>query len=114
MTGTIGFGLSALMEAAKHADEALHFNDSVMEAMDSSVDDDLRIMVAGDGFGFYPEDSAEAEMAGLGITPADEEKYQKLLDMIPDDDEDMDKQIEEVTESFFMNMPSALGISATI
>lgn len=114
MTGTIGFGLSALMEASKHASEAQNFNKNVMEAMDSAVDDDLKAMVAGDGFGFDPEDTADAEMAGLGITPADEEKYQKLLSMIPEDDEDMESQIQEVTEGFFMNMPSALGIVSTI
>ena len=114
MAGTIGFGLSALMEASKHASEAQNFNKNVMEAMDSAVDDDLKALVAGDGFGFDPEDMADAEMAGLGITPADEEKYQKLLSMIPEDDEDMESQIQEVTEGFFMNMPSALGIVSTI
>ena len=40
------------------------------------------------------------EFPGLGIDEEDEEKYKKLVAMIPEDDEGIEDQIEDITESF--------------
>lgn len=97
------FGLSALMEAVQHTEEAARGNTILMEAMDEGVDEDLKIMVGGEDCGFIPEESLESEMAGLGID--DDDKMEKLLALIPEDDEDIEENIEDVTEGFFGSIP---------
>lgn len=96
-------GLSALMEAVNHTEEAKNRNTVLLESMEEGVDEDLKILVGGQDCGFTPEESLEVDMAGLGID--DEEKMAKLLDLIPEDDEGLEDDIEEITEGFFGAVP---------
>ena len=44
-------------------------------------------------------DDVDIDRMGLGTDEADEEKYKKLLDMIPEDDEDTEEDIDDLCES---------------
>lgn len=101
--GGSGFGLSALMEAVKYTEEAMYGNTLLMEAMDEGIDEDLKVMIGGGDCGFLPEESLEAEMAGLGID--DDEKMEKLIALIPEDDDGIEEEIQEITEGFFGSIP---------
>lgn len=97
--GNMNFGFTALMEAMQQTEKAEQQSVSLFEAMEDTVDDDVIAMVGGDEFtSMSDDDDIEADMAGLGID--DEEKdMEKLLAMIPEDDEGMGDDIESLVES---------------
>lgn len=97
--GNMNFGFTALMEAMQQTEKAEQQSVSLFETMEDTVDDDVIAMVGGDEFtSMSDDDDIEADIAGLGID--DEEKdMEKLLAMIPEDDEGMDDDIEGLVES---------------
>lgn len=97
--GNMNFGFTALMEAMQQTEKAEQQSVSLFETMEDIVDDDVIAMVGGDEFtSMSDDDDIEADIAGLGID--DEEKdMEKLLAMIPEDDEGMDDDIESLVES---------------
>lgn len=95
----MSLGLNALMEAMKQSEQSEASSVSLFETFSDTVDDDVKAMVAGDDYASDMGD-VESDMAGLGIDEEDEEKYKKLVAMIPEDDEGIEDQIEDITESF--------------
>ena len=96
----LNHGLSALMEATKLTKNAEEANESLLEAYDNAIDDDIKACLTGDdeddGDAF--DDSVESDMTGDGIGDEDE-KMEKLLQNIPPSDEGIEDQIESLTES---------------
>ena len=66
------FGLTALFEAMDSTKKVQQSNDALFEAFTDAIDDDVQTMV---------------------------EKYEKLIALIPEDDEDIEDRIDEVVES---------------
>ena len=100
----MSLGLSCLMEAMKQADNAVDESAALYEAFEDTVDDDVKVMVAGNDMASLPdeEDDLDADMAGLGIDDEDEDKYKKLLAMIPEDGDDAEENLDSITESLMM------------
>ena len=92
MSSLLTHGLSSLMEACNYSQRAEAENDSLVEAMEETIDDDIIRAVTGAN-----EDSVEADMAGDGI--GDEDEISRLVDQIPESDETMDEEIGSLTES---------------
>lgn len=96
----LNHGLSALMEATKHTKSAEAANESLLEAFNNAIDDDIKACLTreDEDDGDMLDDSVESDMAGDGIGDEDE-KMEKLLQNIPPSDEGIDDQIESLTES---------------
>lgn len=95
-----GFGLKALFEAVNSTKEAERENDALFESFEDSIDDEVKIMVSGDGsLASLPDDEEEIEMdmAGHGYDP---KKVEELVKLIPEYDDDMNERIAELTESY--------------
>ena len=100
------FGLTALFEAMESTKVNQEASDALFEAFTDAIDDDVKMMVAGDELPAVPDSEDEdlaIDMAGYGIDDTDAEKYKRLCDMIPEDDEDMDERIEEIVETVIPN-----------
>ena len=91
----MSFGLTALMEAVNKTEKCQAESDALLEATEDIIDDDVKAMVTGDD----SYDDVDIDRMGLGTDEADEEKYKKLLDMIPEDDEDTEEDIDDLCES---------------
>lgn len=85
------FGLNTLMESVSSFEDRIASFDPIFEASVELLDDDVKDQ--------FIEDSVEADMAGDGISPEDEEKYDKILKNIPEYDENMEENIKALTES---------------
>lgn len=88
------FGFNTLMEAMNKSAAEQAF-DPIFEAATELDDDDVKEL-------FIGGDSVEDDMDGNGISDADEARYEELLKKIPVDGEELEDDIEELTESFFM------------
>ena len=101
---TMNLGLSALMEAINQSEVAMEASELLFESFEDTIDDDIKIMVGGDGMASLPEEDndMDADMAGLGIDNEDEEKYKKLVALIPEDGDDAEETADELAESLMM------------
>ena len=101
----MSLGLSTLFEAMNYTSDVENEGDAFFEEFSETIDDEIRTMVGGDEYASLPIDDEEdaegikADMDGLGIDDEDEDKYEKLLKMIPEDDEGIEDQVDELTES---------------
>ena len=92
-------GMTQMMEALANKDAENH--DITLEALEN-LDDSVFEAVEGVEDEEDYDDSVENDMAGRGVGSDDEDKYEQLLKDIPEDDEDMDDRIDEVTEGFIV------------
>lgn len=92
-------GMTQMMEALANKDAENH--DIMLEALEN-LDDSVFETVEGVEDEEDYDDSVENDMAGRGVGSDDEDKYEQLLKDIPEDDEDMDDRIDEVTEGFIV------------
>ena len=88
------YGLSALMEATKFTSRKEAESNSLLEAYEDRIGDDVIAAVTG-----QEDDSLKSDMDGEGV--GDEEEMQRLLDKIPPSDKMDEDQVEQITESFF-------------
>ena len=97
---TMNLGLSALMEAINQSEAAMEASELLFESFEDTIDDDIKIMVGGAGMASLPEedDDMDADMAGLGIDNEDEEKYKKLVALIPEDGDDAEETADELAD----------------
>lgn len=93
MSSLLTHGLSALMEACKMSESADVENDTLVEAFEAAIDDDIKAAVAGKSL----DDSVESDMDGEGV--GDDSKMEELLSKIPPSDEDIDEEISNLVES---------------
>lgn len=101
---TMNLGLSALMEAMNQSEIAMESSDALFEAFEDTIDDDIKIMVGGDGMASLPDEDEDmdADMVGLGIDDEDEDKYKKLIALIPEDGDDAEEAADELAESLML------------
>lgn len=92
MSSLMTHGLSALMEACKQSERADNKSESLYEAFESAIDDDIIAAVTGSN---VTDDSVEADMDGEGVN---DEKMEKLLEKIPPSDETVSDDVEELVE----------------
>ena len=97
MSNFLNHGLSALMEAVNMSKRAEDSSDELLEAFESAIDEDI-IGCLVDEDGDATDDTVENDMNGDGIGSEDE-KMEKLLSKIPPADEDIEDQLENLTES---------------
>lgn len=99
------YGLTALMEGIRQSESTDAKNDKLFTLFEAtSIDDRVASMVTGDSYDLE-EDSVEKDMSGHGIGYDEEEKIKKLIDKIPEDDDEEvlgdidDDDVAEVIES---------------
>lgn len=90
MSNLLTHGLSALMEACNMSENSEIENDSLFEAFNNAIDDD--IIDALDG-----NDSVENDMNGNGVV--NDKEISKLVDKIPPSDALVKEDIGSLTES---------------
>lgn len=95
MSKFLTHGLSALMEACNQSEAAENSSENLYEMFEAAIDEDIINAVTG-SVGDADDDSVEADMAGEGVN---DEKMEKLLAKIPASDEDIEDEIENLTES---------------
>lgn len=93
MSNLINHGLSALMEACNYSKRMEDSNDSLIEAFESSIDDDIKDAVTGGNL----DDTVEKDMDGEGV--GDDDEIKKLVDKIPPADQDINEEISNLVES---------------
>ena len=97
MSNYLNHGLSALMEAVNMSKRAENSSEELLEAFESAIDEDI-IGLMTDEEGDTTEDTVENDMSGNGIG-TDDEKMEELLSKIPPADEDIEDQLDNLTES---------------
>jgi hypothetical protein len=100
MSRLMTHGLSALMEACKLSEAAEKEDDSLIEAFEAAIDDDIKNAVTNNML----DDSVESDMDGEGV--GDDSEMEELLSKIPPSDRGIDKEIEDLVESM---MPGDLA-----
>ena len=93
MSNFLSHGLSALMEACNYSKRMEDSNDSLIEAFESSIDDDIKDAVTGGNL----DDTVEKDMDGEGV--GDDDEIRKLVDKIPPADQDINEEISNLVES---------------
>ena len=102
MSNYLNHGLSALMEAVNMSKRAENSSEELLEAFESAIDEDI-IGFLTDEDSDATEDTVENDMSGNGIG-TDDEKMEKLLSKIPPADEDIEDQLDNLTESCIPTM----------
>ena len=100
MSRLMTHGLSALMEACKLSEAAEKEDDSLIEAFEAAIDDDIKNAVTNNML----DDSVESDMDGEGV--GDDSEMEELLSKIPPSDRGIDKEIKDLVESM---MPGDLA-----
>lgn len=93
MSKLMTHGLSALMEACKLSERAEEEDNSLIEAFEAAIDDDIKNAVTNNML----DDSVESDMDGEGV--GDDKEMEDLLAKIPPSDRGIDKEISDLVES---------------